>query len=286
MSNSSRNPKNLRELVDKSKMEYEFDEGHIDNTLKNLRNLSQEEKTEIGMLKSRVEEQSRLIMSLKQRADDFIRKNMTLEKLNSELLEQNENHNNEIKQVSAKYKDLLDKFNYLGNNHEQLIVIKDEYKHKNEELVIKNKLLMEKFKHFPNEAEFIEEKNRLKQKIEHLNNNYIDLEYKYLNVSSDNEKKIMRLIEESNYLKLKKQENEELSREIAELNKKNEEYTTRNRELMGLSDHLENEVRSSNEKHLKRIGELTKEKDDLYVLCDTLKKVRKKNFLNLIFNSS
>jgi hypothetical protein len=231
MSNSNRNPKNLREFVDKSKLDYEFDKigGDVDESLKNLRNLSQEEKTEIGMLKSRVDEQSRLIMILKQRADDFIRRNMTIEKLNNELQEQNDQYNNELRQANANFKDLLDKFNYLGNNHEQLIVIKDEYKHKNEELVAKNKLLIEKFKNAPNESEFLAEKTQLQEKLENLNRNYVTLEYKYLEVCSDNEKKINHMIEETNNLRNEKQKTEELKAHLKELHDKKEEFKNRNK---------------------------------------------------------
>jgi chromosome segregation ATPase len=237
MSNSNRNPKNLREFVDKSKIDYgEFDKinggvglNDVDESLKNLRNLSHEEKTEIGMLKSRVDEQSRLIMTLKQRADDFIRKNMTIEKLNHELQEQNESYSNEIRQADAKYNDLLDKFNYLGNNHEQLIVIKDEYKHKNEELVAKNKMLIEKFKNAPNESEFLAEKMIMQEKLDNLSKKYVDLEFKYLGVCNDNEKKINQLIEEANNLKREKQKTEELKGHLKDLHDKCEEFKTRNK---------------------------------------------------------
>jgi uncharacterized phage infection (PIP) family protein YhgE len=240
MSSSNRSPKNLRDFVDKSKLEYEFDKaggvgrvslGDIDveESLKNLRNLSQEEKTEIGMLKSRVDEQSRLIMSLKQRADDFIRKNITLEKLNSDLNEKNEQHDSEILQLNARFKDLLDKFNYLGNNHEQLIVIKDEYKHKNEELVAKNKLLMEKFKNVPNESEFLAEKVQLQEKLDGLSKNYIELEHKYLDVCNDNEKKNKQIAEDVNALKVEKQKSEEMKVHLKELHDMNEQFKTRNK---------------------------------------------------------
>lgn len=274
MSNSNRNPKSIKELIDKSKMDYEFNgASEIEESLKNLRNLSQEEKTEQGMLKSRIEEQSRLIMSLKQRADDFIRKNMSFEKLNQELHDRNEQCEQEIKQTNAKFKDLLDKFNYLGNNHEQLIVIKDEYKHKNEELNVKYKALLDKIHGSPSEKEFAEERNRLNEKIENLNKSLIEMELKYKSLSKENDKRGSQLMEETQQLKLKTQENQELSRQLAEMCSKSDEYKTRNKDLMDLNTHLENDSKQSNEKHLKRIAELGKEKEDLYTLCEKLKQV-------------
>ncbi len=45
-------------------------------------------------------------------------------------------------------------------------------------------------------------------------------------------------------------------------------------ELTSLIDHLESESKKNDEKHLKRIAELTKEKEDLYNMCDKLKKVK------------
>jgi hypothetical protein len=64
MSNSNRNPKDLRSLVETCKTTtVEHDDIELlDETFKNLRNLTIEEKTEVGMLKSRIDEQSRLIM--------------------------------------------------------------------------------------------------------------------------------------------------------------------------------------------------------------------------------
>lgn len=100
MANSNRNPRNLRDFIEKSKFDSSFtitgpivenNEQILEESLRNLKNLSQEEKTETGMLKTRIDEQSRLIMVLKQRGDEYIRKNMTLEKLNVDLLEKRSN---------------------------------------------------------------------------------------------------------------------------------------------------------------------------------------------------
>ena len=61
MTNSNRNPKELRNLIETSKSSA-GDDALLDESFRNLRNISSEDKTEMGMLKSRIEEQSRLIM--------------------------------------------------------------------------------------------------------------------------------------------------------------------------------------------------------------------------------
>ena len=61
MTNSNRNPKELRNLIETCKSSA-GDDALLDESFRNLRNISSEDKTEMGMLKSRIEEQSRLIM--------------------------------------------------------------------------------------------------------------------------------------------------------------------------------------------------------------------------------
>ncbi|CAF1643836.1 unnamed protein product, partial [Didymodactylos carnosus] len=61
------------------------DNNCIDKSVMKLRNISSEEKTELGMLKCRIMDQSRLIMMLKMRNDEYIISNMTLDKVNNEL---------------------------------------------------------------------------------------------------------------------------------------------------------------------------------------------------------
>jgi chromosome segregation ATPase len=296
---SNRNPKNLRDFVDKSKLDYEFDRSEIiEDTLKNLKNLSHEEKTELGMLKSRIDEQSRLIMTLKQRADDFIRKNMMLEKLNQELIEKNEKLGSEIKLANEKYAELLDRFNYLGNNHEQLIVIKDEYKKKNEELLLKNKQLLEKIPHLPDKEEFEREKDRLNKenlsiqdKLSKLTMKFIEMENKYLAQRKDSEKIEKQLHDESNYLRSKNEQIQSLNHHLYEMKTINEDFVIKNQKLEEQVRNLSSEIHSLNEKQIVKLHDLNKEKEDLYVLCEKLKKELKtsidsqmsmeKNYANL-----
>ena len=86
------------------------------------------------MLRSRIDEQSQLIMILKARADEAIIRTQTLEKINAELTEFRENASDNLNHEIRKF-NLLDKrFNDLASNHEELIKYKDEYKRVNIEL--------------------------------------------------------------------------------------------------------------------------------------------------------
>lgn len=207
MSNSNRNPKILKDYIEKSRLILN-DNGesstavtgaaasmntgssrvNYEEAIKNLRNLSQEEKTEIGLLKSRIEEQSRLIMILKQRGDEFINKNMALEKLNDSLMESKETMERDLSAMNEKYTSLMDSFNYLANNHEELIKIKDEYKQKNVELSVKNKALLEKFeKSQSNSDDFDQERNALNQTVNDLQSRCAQMENKLMILEEENE---------------------------------------------------------------------------------------------------
>lgn len=168
MSNSSnRNPKVLKDLIQQtSHLEMDCSTSNveqIEESMKNLRNLSNEEKTEIGLLKSRIEEQSRLIMILKQRGDDFINKNMILDKLNQELIEKKDQLEKELTLASTQLTSLQEKFNYLGDTQQELIKIKDEYKDKEAELTKENQLLLYKLKNSRAFDEINEEKQRMNE---------------------------------------------------------------------------------------------------------------------------
>lgn len=104
------------------------------DTLKKLRNLKEDDKTELGMLRSRIDEQSRLIMVLKQRADEEIVRAQTLDKMNKELTDFREHADDMLKNEMRKYNILESRFSSLASNHEEMIKIKDEYKRVNQEI--------------------------------------------------------------------------------------------------------------------------------------------------------
>lgn len=115
----------------------------MQTNLAKLRALSEDDKTENAMLRSRINDQSQLIMILKQRADEATLSLNTLEKTNRELVEFRENAEEEFHRQLKKY-DILDaRFMELASNHEEMIQIKDEYKSRNSQLMKENAALKE-----------------------------------------------------------------------------------------------------------------------------------------------
>ena len=108
-----------------------------------LKGLAKDDKTENAMLRSRIDEQSQLIMILKNRADEAITRIQTLEKINTELVSFRDNAKEQLDQEIRKFKLLDGRFNDLASNHEELIKYKDEYKRVNIELRRENELLRE-----------------------------------------------------------------------------------------------------------------------------------------------
>lgn len=133
----------------------------LDETIKNLRNLSAEDKTEVGLLKSRIEEQSRLIMILKQRGDDYITKNMSLERQNQELAEQKEKLHDDLKLALSNFASLNENFKYLSENHEALIRIKDEYKDRVKVLEAENNQISKRLQEKKFTSEIDDEEKKL-----------------------------------------------------------------------------------------------------------------------------
>lgn len=83
MASSHRSPKELKEFIEKANaIEWHPMESSRRNETKVI------SKHEYEILQARIEEQSRLIMYYKQRGDDYLRKNQSLEKLNLYLTEQ------------------------------------------------------------------------------------------------------------------------------------------------------------------------------------------------------
>jgi hypothetical protein len=196
MTNSNRSPKELKDLIEKCKSPSDVQQFNdvLDETMIKLRNISSEEKTEIGMMKSRIDEQSRIIMMLKQRCDDYIHKNMAMENLNQELIDRKEKIELELDDLKFKYKQILQRFETLSNYNEEIINIKDDYKHKNVELKEKiNKLNQEL-----NNLNQNEKIGRLEDEIKFLNNMCQENDSKFILLKQDNETKMNIIKIESN----------------------------------------------------------------------------------------
>lgn len=122
--------------------EMEFKElDGLREALANLRGLSEEEKSEKAMLRSRIQEQSQLICILKRRSDEALERCQVLELLNAELEEKRMLEAEKLKAKSAHAQKLEERFMILAANHELMIRFKDEHKSQNIELRMENEKL-------------------------------------------------------------------------------------------------------------------------------------------------
>ena len=106
--------------------------------LAKLRALSKDDLTENGLLRSRIDQQCELICILKQRADESLKRSMTLEGENSEIKKHRDEILTALHNETRKYSVLEKRFVVLNQNHEELIKIKDGYKTENGKLRIEN----------------------------------------------------------------------------------------------------------------------------------------------------
>lgn len=146
----------------------------VHQALEKLRGLSQEERTEVGMLRNRIDEQSSLICMLKQRADEMLLRCQALERVNTELQNLQVNMQTELQNEREKSEQLEQRFMDLATNHRELINFKDEYKRKNAELMKENKRLREE-----NEKLFSKELQEKEETIGQLLQELSDLTEKH-----------------------------------------------------------------------------------------------------------
>lgn len=109
--------------------------------LANLRGLSEEEKSEKAMLRSRIHDQSQLICILKRRSDEALERCQILELLNAELEEKGALEAEKLKAKSEHARTLEERFMTLAANHEAMIRFKDEHKSQNIKLREENEKL-------------------------------------------------------------------------------------------------------------------------------------------------
>ena len=139
--------------------------------LQKLKALSKDDLTENAMLRSRIDQQSELICILKQRADELLRKTMALESERSELKKSRQDTLELLQNESRKFSVLEKRFTVLNSNHEEMIVLKDEYKTQNKKLSKENDLLQKENKELFARAvqERDEQITKLRQQLECLN---------------------------------------------------------------------------------------------------------------------
>ena len=91
--------------------------------LAKLRALSKDDLTENGLLRSRIDQQCELICILKQRADESLKRSMTLEGENIEIKKYRDEILTALHNETRKYSVLEKRFVVLNQNHEELIKI-------------------------------------------------------------------------------------------------------------------------------------------------------------------
>ncbi|KAJ8012797.1 hypothetical protein DPEC_G00046600 [Dallia pectoralis] len=138
MASPHRSPTALKKLRD---TKYDMDD--VQKSLEILHCLSQEERTESGMLRSRIGEQSSLICILKQRADEMLLRCQALEEINSELEDLRAKVQKELDNEKKRSTQLEQRFMCLAANHQELIKFKDEFKRQNAKLKLENQQLQE-----------------------------------------------------------------------------------------------------------------------------------------------
>jgi len=89
----------------------------------NQRGLSDDERSENALLRSRIDEQSHLIMILKQRSDEVTQTANSLNKRNTLLVAESERMCNDLTVQMRRYDVLESRFNDLASNHRQMIEV-------------------------------------------------------------------------------------------------------------------------------------------------------------------
>ncbi|XP_064647873.1 coiled-coil domain-containing protein 89-like [Lineus longissimus] len=241
---SSKKPQDLQQMVDSSQK----DLNQMQTNLEKLRNLSHDDKTENAMLRSRIDEQSQLIMILKNRADENLVRVQTLEKCNNELEKFRESATEKLKREMMQFNMLSKRFDDLAGNHEEMIKYKDEYKRQNEFLRRENERILDENKRLFSKA--IEEKDakisEMDKRIMRLRDQYNGVDTKYRVLEEDMRVKDERYRTELKSLQSKLKDTEErLKGTTAKLNaemdkKQNSDFESaaKYRQLMKEKDEL------------------------------------------------
>ncbi|CAK8694928.1 coiled-coil domain-containing protein 89-like [Clavelina lepadiformis] len=197
MASPTRTPKDLRNIIHTNNDESCGDVSNIEK----LKELSSDDHSEAAMLRSRIEEQGKLICFLKQRADENYNRMKVLEEINKELELLRANALMESKEKTKTCQMLEKRFDELAENHEEMIKIKDEYKLRNHQLTMENKMLKEENKKLfsaaieDRDAEILQLLAKLKDHEEKLeqslqNNSHMQEELNYSEQRNEvNEKK-------------------------------------------------------------------------------------------------
>ncbi|XP_065053578.1 coiled-coil domain-containing protein 89-like [Rhopilema esculentum] len=211
----------------------------VTENLRRLRGLSEDDVSEEGLLRSRIEQQSELICILKQRADEYLKKYMEIEK-------RTENVRNEIAESLSRYeaekKDheiLKNRFNTLDHNHVEMIKLKDEYKNENAKLRKENMKLKQDNENMFSET--IREKDRIleelsvdvirfKKSLEEADEKERDLKAQLDQMKEQNEKQL---------IEIKTTQDDEKSNSKETFRRLEEKYSAAQKQLTSLQRQLD-----------------------------------------------
>ena len=145
-----------------------------DEILSRLRGISSEEKSEMGKMKCRIDDQARLIMMLKKRNDEYILSNMTLDK-----------HAMDLEQQIDQLKDQLEEQDSTKYQIEQLRLTIEQLKTSNHQWQLKEQQANERFT-FENEQYRQLQRDILsfKQQIQQLQQLLLYFSFRFLQVKS------------------------------------------------------------------------------------------------------
>uniref|UniRef100_H3AKS2 Zgc:172182 n=1 Tax=Latimeria chalumnae TaxID=7897 RepID=H3AKS2_LATCH len=235
----------------------------VQATLEKLKGLSQDDKTENAMLRSRIDEQSQLICILKQRADEMFFRCQTLERINTELESLQEDVKNQLKTERKQSARIEQRFMDLAANHQEMIKFKDEYKGQNIELREENDYLRHQ-----NDSLFcrpLKEKEeiicQLTEDIKKLSEEYTLLSQKYkeeIKEFQDREEQLQRKHQNKEKALLK--ENESFKKQL-----KNAEESCSTEAERKLKEATEKKMMEESN-HLHELQKISKEKEELLEL--------------------
>ncbi|XP_060600942.1 coiled-coil domain-containing protein 89-like [Ruditapes philippinarum] len=239
-------------------------EGNVEfSTLSKLKGLAKDDKTENAMLRSRIDEQSQLIMILKNRADEAFSRTSTLERINKELTEFRDNAQENINHEIRKFNILDKRFNDLASNHEEMIKYKDEYKRVNVELRQENDRLKDENARLFSKA-IVEKDDKirlLEGKLASVKDQYSSLETKYRQAIQEGRAREETLRQEIQAIQ------DKMKIDIKALQHKLSDTEER---LKGANYKLQNQIdgrQNAVSEATSKIQQLTKEKDELLELA-------------------
>ncbi|XP_075447594.1 coiled-coil domain-containing protein 89 [Ascaphus truei] len=228
-------------------------------SLRRLTSLPWDEKTENGMLRSRLDEQSQLICMLKRRADETLLKCQDLETGNQELERRRGEAEGRLQAESQRGNQLEERFELLAANHQQMICFKDEYKRQNVELRGECEQLRE-WSRANTQPELLERDRRIRELQAQLG--AADTEQREQRSRQEEELETLRRSHEQILEKSRGQ-----SLELESLTRKLQDSEEMCRQAQKNLSRLQDERRVSECEAVRMVKEAKKEKQELLQLC-------------------